>query len=200
MTEHQRIVFNGNGYSDEWVVEAARRGLPNLASMVDAVPALTTAKAEALYTKFGIYTKSELESRAEIMYETYAKVIKIEAKTMTHMAGKHYIPAAIHYNTRLGQSISAVSAASSEADLSVQTELLLKCSALLSSTSKALEALKLLIIQVDSMDHVKAMAHAYHDQVVPAMAALRKPIDELELLVDKDIWPVPTYGDLMFEV
>ena len=84
MTEHQRIVFNGNGYSDEWVEEAERRGLPNLRSMVDAVPALLTPKAEALFTKFGIYTKAELEARAEIMYETYAKVLKIEAKTMTH--------------------------------------------------------------------------------------------------------------------
>ena len=89
MTEHQRIVFNGNGYSDEWVEEAERRGLPNLRSMVDAVPALLTPKAEALFTKFGIYTKAELEARAEIMYETYAKVLKIEAKPITPRAGKH---------------------------------------------------------------------------------------------------------------
>ena len=200
MTEHQRIVFNGNGYSEEWVEEAARRGLPNLPSMVNAVPSLTTPKAEALFTKFGIYTKSELESRAEIMYETYAKVLKIEAQTMIHMAGKHYIPAAIHYNTRLGQSIASVSTACAEADLSVQKSLLVRCSALLAEADKALEELKVLLPQVDSMDDVEAMAHAYHDQIVPAMAALRKPVDELELLVDKDIWPVPTYGDLMFEV
>lgn len=200
MTAHQRIVFNGNSYSEEWVEEAARRGLPNLPSMVNAIPALTTAKAEALFTKFGIYTKSELESRAEIMYETYAKVLKIEAQTMIHMAGKHYIPSAIHYTTRLGQSISAVSAASVDADLSVQKGLLVKCSALLAEASKALEALKALLPQVDSMDDVRAMAMAYHDKIVPAMTGLRKPVDELELLVDKDIWPVPTYGDLMFEV
>ena len=200
MTKHQRIVFNGNGYSEEWVEEAACRGLPNLPSMVSAIPALTTEKAEALYTKFGIYTKSELEARAEILYETYAKVIKIEANTMTHMAGKHYIPAVIHYTTRLGQSIAAVSGAGLDADLSVQKNLLVKCSTLLSQTDAALEALKALIMEVDSMDDVVEMAHAYHDKVVPAMAALRAPIDELELLVDKDIWPVPTYGDLMFEV
>ncbi len=200
MTEHQRINFNGNGYSQEWVEEAARRGLPNLFSMVNAIPALTTTKAEALFTKFGIYTKSELESRAEIMYETYAKVLKIEAQTMIHMAGKHYIPAAIHFNTRLGQSVFAVSAASPDADLSVQKDLLIKCSALLADSSKALEHLKVLLPEVDSMDDVVEMAMAYHDEIVPAMAALRKPVDELELLVDKDIWPVPTYGDLMFEV
>ncbi|RHR11162.1 glutamine synthetase type III [Pseudoflavonifractor sp. AF19-9AC] len=200
MLQHQRIIFNGNGYSEEWVEEAARRGLPNLPSMVDAIPSLTTAKAEALFTKFGIYTKSELESRGEIMYETYAKVLKIEAQTMIHMAGKHYIPAAIHYITRLGQSVSSVAAAVPEADVSVQKDLLVRCSALLSSASKALEELKTLLPQVDSMTDVAAMATAYHTRIVPAMAALRQPVDELELLVDKDIWPVHTYGDLMFEV
>ena len=198
LSAHHRVIFNGNGYSDAWVDEAARRGLPNLPSMVNAIPALTTEKAENLFTKFNIYTKSELEARAEIMYETYAKVLKIETQTMIHMAGKHYIPAAIHYCTRLGQSIAAVTGAG--VDAPVQKELLEKCSALLTQASEALEKLKVLLPQVDSMDDVPAMAMAYHDQIVPAMAALRKPVDELELLVDKAIWPVPTYGDLMFEV
>lgn len=200
MTEHQRIVFNGNGYSDEWVEEAERRGLPNLRSMVDAVPALLTPKAEALFTKFGIYTKAELEARAEIMYETYAKVLKIEAKTMTHMAGKHYVPAAITYTTRLAESITAVTAACPQADLTVQRELLEKVSLRLTAATKALNSLTELVEQVDAMEDVKEMALAYHDQIVPAMAALRKPVDEMELLVDKSVWPVPTYGDLMFEV
>lgn len=198
LSAHHRVIFNGNGYSDAWVEEAARRGLPNLPSMVNAIPSLTTEKAENLFTKFNIYTKSELEARAEIMYETYAKVLKIETQTMIHMAGKHYIPAAIHYCTRLGQSIAAVTGAGVAAP--VQKELLEKCSALLSQASEALEKLKVLLPQVDSMEDVPAMAMAYHDQIVPAMAALRKPVDELELLVDKAIWPVPTYGDLMFEV
>ena len=200
MTEHQRIVFNGNGYSDEWVEEAERRGLPNLRSIVDAVPALLTPKAEALFTKFGIYTKAELEARAEIMYETYTKVLKIEAKTMTHMAGKHYVPAAITYTTRLAESITAVTAACPQADLTVQRELLEKVSLRLTAATKALNSLTELVEQVDAMEDVKEMALAYHDQIVPAMAALRKPVDEMELLVDKSIWPVPTYGDLMFEV
>lgn len=198
LSAHHRVIFNGNGYSDAWVEEAARRSLPNLPSMVNAIPSLTTEKAENLFTKFNIYTKSELEARAEIMYETYAKVLKIETQTMIHMAGKHYIPAAIHYCTRLGQSIAAVTGAGVAAP--VQKELLEKCSALLSQASEALEKLKVLLPQVDSMDDVPAMAMAYHDQIVPAMAALRKPVDELELLVDKAIWPMPTYGDLMFEV
>ncbi|MCI8423070.1 MAG: glutamine synthetase type III [Lawsonibacter sp.] len=200
MGKHQRIVFNGDGYSDAWVEEAKRRGLPNLVSMVDAVPALTTEKSEALFGKFGIYTRSELEARAEIMYETYVKVIKIEANTMIHMAAKHYIPAAITFTTRLGQSMSAVSAACPDADLSVQRKLLTQVSSLLADASAALEQLKPLMGRVDSIQDLEEMANAYREAVIPAMAALRHPIDELELMVDKDIWPVPTYGDLMFEV
>ena len=198
--DHQRVIFNGNSYSELWVEEAARRGLPNLPSMVDAIPSLTTPKAKELFTRFGIYTPSELESRAEIMYETYSKVQKIEAKTMIHMASKHYIPSVIHYTTRLANSVNAVTAACPEADASVQKDLLVKCSTLLAQASKALETLKAILPQVDAMDDIRAMATAYHTQVVPAMEALRKPVDELELLVDKDLWPVPTYGDLMFEV
>ena len=200
MAQHQRIIFNGDGYSDEWVEEAARRGLPNLGSLVEAVPALTTDKAVKLFTKFGIYTKSELEARADIMYETYVKVTKIEANTMIHMAAKHYIPTVIGYTTRLAQSISAVAAACPEAELSVQRNLLRDVSARLAEASAALEQLKPLMERVDAIQDVKEMAIAYRTAVVPAMDALRYPIDQLELMVDKSIWPVPTYGDLMFEV
>ena len=200
MAQHQRIIFNGDGYSEAWVEEAARRGLPNLASLVDAVPALTTEKAVKLFTKFGIYTQSELEARADIMYETYVKVIKIEANTMIHMAAKHYIPTVISYTTRLAQSIASVAAACPEADLSVQRGLLRDVSARLAEASAALEQLKPLMDRVDAIQDVKEMAIAYRTAVVPAMDALRYPVDQLELMVDKSIWPVPTYGDLMFEV
>lgn len=134
------------------------------------------------------------------MYETYIKVIKIEANTMIHMAAKHYIPAVIHYTTRLAQSINAVASACPQAELSVQRKLLQEVSRYLADASTALEQLKPLMGRVDSIDGVKEMALAYHDAVVPAMDALRYPIDTLELMVDKSIWPVPTYGDLMFEV
>jgi len=200
MIGHSRIIFNGNGYSDEWVREAARRGLPNLPSMVDAVPTLTTEKTVSLFEKFGIFTRPELESRAEIMYETYSKTVNIEAQTMVHMAGKHYIPAVIHFTTRLANSINAVRTACPEADVSAQTELLQKCSVLLSSAKRALGELGRISAEVNAYDDVPRMAREFHDRVVPAMAALRAPVDELELLVDKDMWPVPTYGDLMFEV
>jgi len=200
MCKHQRIIFNGNGYSEEWVQEAERRGLPNLVSMVDAIPALTTEKAERLYTRFSIYTRSELESRTEIMYETYAKIVRIEAQTMIHMAGKHFLPAGIKYVTDLARSVNAVAAACPAASVGVQSRLLVRCSDLLDRASAALDELKVLLPQVDSIQNVAEMANIYHDRIVPAMAALRRPVDELELLMDKALWPVPTYGDLMFEV
>ena len=198
MTKHQRIVFNGNGYSDEWVAEAARRGLPNIPSMVAAVPSLTTEKAVNLFEKFHIFTKVELESRSEVLYEGYAKVINIEAQTMLHMVPKHYIPATIRFTTELGSSIAAVTAAG--ADAAVQKELLAKVTALLAQASAAKDALETVVAETNAIEDACTMANAFHDKVVPAMAALRTPVDALELLVDKDYWPVPTYGDLMFEV
>ena len=164
------------------------------------MPALLTEKAEALFETFGIYTKSELEARAEILYETYVKAVKIEANTMIHMASKHLIPTAVTYAARVGESISSVMAACPDVDLSVQRKLLHQVSSYLEDAAAALEQLKPLMDRVDSIQDIKEMAHAYHDAVVPAMDALRHPVDELELLVDKDLWPVPTYGDLMFEV
>ncbi len=198
MTKHQRIVFNGNGYSDEWVEEAARRGLPNIPSMVAAVPSLTTEKAVALFEKFHIFTKVELESRSEVLYEGYAKVINIEAQTMLHMVPKHYIPATIRFTTELGSSIAAVTAAG--ADATVQKELLAKVTALLAQANSAKDTLETVVAETNAIEDACVMANAFHDKVVPAMAALRAPVDALELLVDKDYWPVPTYGDLMFEV
>lgn len=200
MTQHQRIIFNGDGYSEEWVAEAARRGLPNIPSMVASIPALTTDKAVNLFEKFHIFTKVELESRAEVLYEGYSKIINIEAQTMLHMVPKHYIPAVIRFTTELGNSITSVSAACPGADVSVQTKLLTKISSLLAKASQAMEALQAATIETSAIQDGCQMANAFHDKVVPAMAALRSPIDELELLVDKDYWPVPTYGDLMFEV
>ena len=200
MTQHQRIIFNGDGYSEEWVAEAARRGLPNIPSMVAAIPALTTDKAVNLFEKFHIFTKVELESRAEVLYEGYSKIINIEAQTMLHMVPKHYIPAVIRFTTELGNSITAVSTACPGADVSVQTNLLNKISGLLAKTSAAMDALKAVTAETNAIQDGCQMANAFHDKVVPAMAALRAPVDELELLVDKDYWPVPTYGDLMFEV
>ncbi len=200
MRDHERIVFNGNGYSEEWVEEAARRGLPNNKTMLDAIPALTTDKAINLFEKFGVFTKAELLSRAEIEYELYAKEINIEAKTMIDVATKHIIPAVIKYATELGNSINTIRSAC-DADVSVQTEILMEVSDLLAETKLALSTLqdnvaKGVAIKGDN----EARAKFYQDEVVTAMEALRKPVDKLEMLVDKEAWPMPSYGDLIFEV
>ena len=198
-SKHQRIVFNGNGYSDEWVEEAERRGLPNIKSMVDAIPALNTEKAVALFEKFGVFTKAELDSRVEIEYETYAKEINIEAKAMIDIATKQIIPAVIRYTTTLAQSINAVKAACG-ADISVQTEILVEVSDLLADTKNALSKLEEVTAQGAAMAQGREQAVFYRDEVMTAMKALRTPVDKLEMLVDKSMWPMPSYGDLMFEV
>ena len=198
--EHQRIIFNGNGYSDEWVEEAKRRGLPNITSMVEAIQAYTAPDSIKLFEKFGVFTKAELESRVEIEYETYAKTINIEAKAMIDIAGKQLIPAVIKYTTILANSLSAVNNACPEADTSVQKELLLETSALLSDAKVALSKLMDVTEKAQQMSEGQAQAEYYRDEVTTAMEALRAPIDALEMIVDKEMWPMPSYGDLLFEV
>jgi len=199
VTEHQRIVFNGNGYSDGWVEEAERRGLPNIRSMVDAIPYLATDKSVALFERFGVFTRAELESRVEVEYETYAKTINIEAKAMMNIAGKQIIPAVIKYATSLATSVNAVTAACG-ADVSVQTELLTETSALLAEAQTALKKLHEVTEKAAAMEEGRVQAVAYRDEVKVAMDELRAPIDKLEMIVDKDVWPMPSYGDLIFEV
>ena len=200
LRQHKRVIFNGNGYSDEWIAEAQKRGLPNLPSMVASIPSLTTKKAADLFTRFGVLTEPELESRSEILYETYAKVTSIEARTMIHMASKHYVPAVVRYSARLSDSICKVRSACPAAPVAAQEKLLLRVTTLLNEAFDALNALKECMEQSDRVEGMQETAIFCHDRVTPAMKALRDPIDQLELLVDKDIWPVPTYGDLMFEV
>ena len=198
-TEHHRIVFNGNGYSAEWVKEAERRGLPNFPTMVDAIPSLATEKSVALFEKFHVFNRAELESRVEIHYESYAKTLNIEARTMIDMAGKQIIPAVIRYTTVLADSINAVKAAC-DADISAQTELLGETSALLAEARRALKRLTEAADKAAAMQPGREQAVYYRDEVRSAMDALRAPVDRLEMLVDKEMWPMPSYGDLIFEV
>lgn len=200
LSAHRRVIFNGNGYSKEWVAEAERRGLPNLGSMVEAIPALTTEKAVKLFEEFGVFTRAELESRAEVEYEGYSKAVNIEARTMIDMASKQIIPAVIKYTTQLAGAICAVRNACPEADVSVQTELLTEASDLLSDMKVALAALIEATDKASAMGGGREQAEAYHGVVAPAMEALRAPADRLEMIVDKDLWPMPSYGDLIFEV
>ncbi len=198
MTAHQRIIFNGNGYAKEWVEEAARRGLPNIPSMVEAVDTLTTEKSIKLFEKFGIFTEAELHSRAEVLYETYAKSVNIEALVMIEMANKQIIPSVIKYTNSLADTVIKLTSAG--VDASVPTEALKKITAKLAEAQKALDELANVESVASSMKQGKEQAFFYHDKVVVAMDGLRKPADELEKLVDKKFWPFPTYADLMFEV
>lgn len=198
LTENQRIIFNGNGYSDEWVAEAERRGLPNIKSMVEAIPAITTDKAVELFERFSVFTKAELESRAEIQYEAYAKAINIEARTMIDMASKQFLPAFIKYTKTLADTVNAVKAAG--VDASVQTETLKEVSALMAETKAALDNLVKTTAEAAAKEEGEVQATYYHTEVVPAMDALRAPVDKLEMIVDKEAWPMPSYGDLIFEV
>ncbi len=197
-TEHHRIVFNGNGYSDEWVEEAERRGLPNIKSMVDAVPALTAPKAIKLFESFGVFTESELRSRAEIKYEAYAKAINIEAKSMIDIASKHIIPAVVSYTTELANSVIAVSEAG--VDSSTQKELLDEVTKYLKEMKAALKKLTEVTEKASDITEGKEQATYFRDVVKVAMDELRTPADKLEMIVDKEFWPFPSYGDLLFEV
>ena len=198
MTKHQRILFNGNGYSKEWYEEAKRRGLPIIKSTIEAAPTLTTDKAVKLFEKFGIFTKAELESREEIIYETYAKTINIEALTMIDMAGKDIIPVVTAFTGELANTVLAVKQAGATGE--AQTEILVETYRLLAQTKKALQVLTEETAKASDIINAKERAFYYKDVVNVAMDALRAPVDKLEMIVDSSVWPMPTYGQLMFEI
>lgn len=200
VTDHQRIIFNGNGYAAAWVKEAERRGLPNVKTMVDAIPELVKEKTIELFERQHVLSRAELESRAEIYFEAYAKAINIEAKTMINMASKRFIPAFIKYTTSLADSINAIKAACPQADSSVQVELLKETSDLLVKAKKALVHLKNVTEEAGRKEEGQEQAIYFKDVVIGAMNELRTPIDTLEMIVDKAFWPVPSYGDMLFEV
>jgi glutamine synthetase len=197
-TDHHAIVFNGNGYTDEWIEEAARRGLPNIPSMVDAIPALVTPKAIKLFESFGVFTEAELRSRAEIKYEAYAKAINIEAKAMIDIAGKQIIPSVISYTTELANSVISVSEAG--ADASIQKELLDTVTGYLKDMKTGLSNLEKAVADASAIEEGAEQAKFFKDTVKTAMDELRAPADKLEMIVDKEYWPFPSYGDLIFEV
>ncbi|SFU84488.1 glutamine synthetase III family protein [Butyrivibrio sp. INlla21] len=197
LTEHQRIIFNGDGYSDAWVKEAERRGLPNIKSTIEAADTLTTKKAIDLFQKFGVYTKTELESRKEIIFESYAKTINIEALTMIDMASKQIIPAVMKYAGRVATDVNQIKAAG--VDASVEVAELKEIQDQLAKMKTALDKLKAGEEKAKKIKDQRELAFFYKDKILPIMEALRTPADKLEMLVDKKDWPIPTYADLLFE-
>lgn len=214
VTDHYKIVFNGNGYSKEWEEEAARKGLPNYTSYLDSIPTLVSDKTIKLYEKHHVFSESELYSRLEVEYENYSKTINIEGITMIQMVKRKYIPAVIRFSNELAQSINSIKTACEGADTSVQEELLINVLDLLAQAQKALKQLEKLIKKpemianegINSLNYNKnntkghEVSLFFKNRVVPTMEDLREPIDQLELILPKDIWPVPTYGDMLFEV
>ena len=198
MTAHRRIIFNGDGYSEAWVKEAARRGLPNIDNMVDTVEVLTKDKSVKLFERFGIFTKAELESRAEILYETYSKTINIEAKTMLAMSKQQIVPAVLKYQKTLAETVYFTRQIGMDA--TVSEELLLAVTELLKETKTSIDTLQEVTDTAKTLADGKDKAVYYRDKVTTAMKSLRIPVDKLEMIVDKEIWPMPTYADLIFEV
>ncbi|MCT4542314.1 MAG: glutamine synthetase III [Vallitalea sp.] len=198
--QHKRIVFNGDGYSQDWIEEAARRGLPNLSSTVESYTYLDKPESVELFEKHGVFTKHEVESRKEIVLEEYAKVINIEGLTMVQMARKQIMPACIEYMTSVAESISKIKSACSAADVSVQEEIVTNISKLLFDVRVKVADLEKEIEISKSIEDIEEMAFYYREKVFVAMEQLREPCDELEKLVSEDKWPFPTYDELLFRV
>jgi glutamine synthetase len=196
--EDSRIVFNGNNYTDEWEKEAAKRGLPNVKNSVDALKAMITPKAEAIFTKYAVLTKEELHSRYEIYIETYSKVINIEANTAINMASTMFVPAGIRYATQLADSIAKIKAAGTTP--ATQEWLLKKVTSLTDAASKKVSGLVDAREKASGIENAVKRAEAYRDNVFTAYTSLRDDIDALEGLIPADKWPVPTYADLLFKL
>jgi len=197
---HKRIIFDGNGYSEEWVVEAEKRGLPNIKSMVEAVPHLISEKSIKVFGKHKVLSETELHSRYEIFMEQYIKNINIEAQTMIDMTKRQIIPAGIKYITNLAASINGVKTASAYADISTQEDILVEVSKVLASLKANLKQLEMATDEAKSIEEVYEKGVCYHDKVFAAMGAVRADADVLETMVDGDLWPLPTYAEMLFMI
>ena len=196
--KHGRVIFNGNGYSEDWVKEAAKRGLPNIKSSIEAFAAMATDSAVKLFEKYKVLSGRELRSRYEIYVEQYAKHINIEARCAIQMVKNQYLPAVIAYTGELAQTVNALKTAG--ADTKVQAALLKDVNELLASATDKLGALEEATAMANNIDNVVKKAEAFRDNVFTAQADLRKDIDALETLLPADLWPVPTYAEMLFNL
>ncbi len=198
--DHRRVIFNGNGYTAEWEAEAAKRGLPNKKNTPAALPALIDPKNIALMEEFGVLTKVEMESRYEVEMEHYAKVINIEALTMLEMARKQLLPAVNAYMSEVANTAASKLAVSESISVRSETKTLNRLSADADAMSDAIDTLQ------DAVDAAKALpsesekAVAFHDNVLPAMDALRAAADDAETLCGEDYWPLPSYSKMLYYV
>ena len=200
--QHKRIIFNGNGYDDAWLAEAAARGLENLPTTADCLPCYVREKNIALFEKYGVYSETEMRSRYEIYLQNYAKVLHIEAHTMVSMTQKDILPATLRYGRELADTIVAKRAAlPGMVCATTEERLLMQVNTLTDRLADRLEALQSALDRADCSDwDALGRAEYYRDTIIPAMNALRETADSLEMLVAKDLWPLPSYGDILFSV
>ena len=198
MKKYGGVIFNGNNYSDDWVKEAKKRGLPNIRNTVDALAAMATDEAAKLFSKYKVLSKQEIHSRYEIYLEKYAKDINIEAQCSINMTRRLFIPAVIGFTRELAQTVNSLKSIS--ASVSVQKELLTRTSVLLDSAANKVADLEAVTKKAQGIHEAKARAVAYRDKVVPAMNDLRQDIDTLETLLPSNEWPVPTYAEMLFKL
>ena len=197
--EHKRIIFNGNNYSDEWVQEAERRGLSNLRTTVDALPAFVSQKSIDVFTRHKVFTEKEIHSRYEILLENYSKTLHIEALTMTDIVKKEIIPACIGYQNELSQLIISKKTIGG-CECTLEENLLEKISKLSNSLLEKLETLENAILETKTVSDALSLARFYRERVFSAMSELRLIVDELETLVAKKHWPLPTYAEMLYSV
>ena len=197
--EHKRIIFNGNGYSDEWKAEAAKRGLLNLRSTVDALPEMIKPANVDVFVKHKVYTEAEIDSRYEIQLENYSKTINIEALTAIDMVRKDYIPAVSAYTSELSDTVLAKKAVCDSIPCDSEVEVIKRLSELGSDMSKIVSKLETADKKASALSG-KEQADAFHGEVIPAMEELRAAVDEAEKITSEEYWPVPCYGDLIFRV
>ena len=197
---HRRIIFDGNGYSEEWKAEAERRGLRNLPTSVEAFKCFNDEKNVKLFSTHGVMSRVELESRQEILFENYSKIINIEALTMIEMASRDIIPAVNSYLGEVANTAAAKMSVLPTVNCSVERDILVKLSELNATAYKCIELLKEADREATAMTDVKLRAEACRDRVIPAMEALRAAVDEMETITSSEYWPMPSYSDLMFKI
>jgi len=197
--QHSRVLFDGNGYSEDWIVEAEKRGLPHLRSTVEALPALVSDKTLQLFAKHQVFSSTELHSRYEVYLEHYSKSINIEAQAMIDIAKRQILPVVVRYATELAQSINAIRTAHAEAEVSAQAALLQETSSLLKVLNERINTLLTATSKAKEL-HGDAYEQGmyYRDVVFKAMNELREVADQLEVLVDYELWPLPSYTQMLF--
>lgn len=194
--EHQRIIFNGDNYTDEWVAEAEKRGLPNIRSTADSLATIMNTENVNVFEEQNVLSRAELRARTEILFEAYSMQINIEALTMLTIAKRQILPSAVKYSVRLADTVNAVSAAG--VDAATQKSMLEKVSVLLTSADRAINELEAVTQECKKVEEVSGQAEFCRDKIIPAMAELRKYVDGLEMIIDADIWPLPTYAEMLF--